>query len=451
MNGIPQEVLNLIICKSSDEKWPPIPEKDADSVAFIKALRLCSKKLAIVAAEHLYKEVLLHFTEESYAKMEAISHHPTYKLFVRGLHIVPKSISGPRLDREKFEQWLRGERLLVDGEDVYCHSQATFGPRCFHLDIPKSIDLTPEVIDSHFIQYSSLYCKQEELLHKAESMLQTAVGHFSHLNRVESGLDWYYNRRKQDDTQSNEAIIDREWKYKSCQYKFDVDQGVMVLRAVAKGRTFSGSQLHAGQLFRDLDTMIMEIPDPEERALIHQLMSNAKIFKHIFNGRDIYGVNRLINSGECATFLQNMEQLECLSLQFPPMFTINISSVMGSATWPHLTSLCLVRLSVDYSDLNGLLRRHKPTLKCLTLRDLWLQDEDWYAIFADLRGAALNQLRPCLMSSHNSSGKSSETAFDQDVYSDYLTSTHPLYTFLFGDEPCSLDIPAALLELHVSL
>ena len=74
-----------------------------DSFEALKSLRLCSKGLACMTAEFLFKKIFVHFTEESYSRLEAISRHPIYRHYVKRLCVIPKAIRGSLLQKDEFE------------------------------------------------------------------------------------------------------------------------------------------------------------------------------------------------------------------------------------------------------------------------------------------------------------------------------------------------------------
>ena len=252
-----------------------------------------------MTAEFLFEDVLLHFTAESHAKLELISHHPTYKIHVRGLHIVPKAISGPLLQKEKFGPWIRGDGgLFEDKSTTYVAHEHWWGNLGTRGVLWSKI--SRKMIDFHYMnymEYSSLHAKQQKLLDEAEAVLQGAIGRLPQLKRVESGLYWDWNRRRQDitsdgyeprsswswnrkrlDLSPRDDVIDRVWKAGACRKKFDLDQGALVLRAVACGKATSGARFDVGSLLRDMETKTMQVARLDEEAVMNTLMASIEHF-----------------------------------------------------------------------------------------------------------------------------------------------------------------------------
>ncbi|KAF6231607.1 hypothetical protein HO173_010139 [Letharia columbiana] len=396
--------------KGKREDLDTEPGMTINRLATLKSLRLCNKKLALMTAEFVFEEVLLHFTEESHAKLEDISQH-TYRKHVRVLHIVPKAISGPLLQKKEFGQWLRGERTLIDNPLVLYVGQDYAGP----LVMPDCAKISRKAIKFHYKEYSSLHAEQQKLFSTAEGILQAAVGRLPQLKRVESGLSWDWTRRRQDippndfepkpgwnwhfkrlDISPRDDIIDRVWKTGSCQTNFDMDQGTMILRAIAYGRASSGAHIDAGPLFRDLSKIVMEIKDPKEKAVVETLMTGTKHFNFYLKLADLDEVQDLMSSGTIISFLQTMPKLESLRFRSTYLGTEDrLENAFGnSITWPHLTYFSIKSVdNFDFGGLAALIQRHKASLRQLALYDVYYDYENRSDLWADLRAGALDKIR----------------------------------------------------------
>lgn len=398
-------------CKRED--LDETPRMVVKRLATLKSLRLCNKKLAVATAEFVFEEVLLHFTGKSHAKLEALSQH-TYKDYVRVLQIVPKTISGPLLQKKEFGRWLHGERTLIGNDLIFYPGQGVMGP----LVMPDCVKLSRKAIKFHYSHYSSLHAEQQKLFGTAEGILQAAIGHFSQLKRVESGACRGWSYRRQDippnefesgrgwwrlerrNISPRDEIIDGEWKAGARQTNFDMDQGTMILRAVARGRVKSGARIDAGPLFRDLGKGVMQIADPEEKAVVNMLMADTKHFNYYFKLADLHAVEEYMSYGTILSFLRGMTKVE--SLRFKSASLNNgvdtadqFDKAFGdSIIWPHLT-----QLSVDYVDfldfcsLASLIQRYKASLCRLTLYRIYYDGENRCNINADMRAGAMKKIR----------------------------------------------------------
>lgn len=451
---------------SEAASFPNITESP-ESFEALKSLRLCSKSLACMTAEFLFEKIYVHFTEESYGQMEAISRHPTYRHYVRRLCIIPKAIRGSLLQKDDFEAWLRGERDLIENEFImFSRVFDDYAPQI--LTIPSSIKLTQAVIDFNYGQYWSLYTKQDRLAPKVEAILQSAIGCFTRLTRVECVRKWHrWNRfcpfhvkcRNGEEADTDELVLDKHWKVGARPRSLDIDQSRTILRAVARGRHVSGSQFDAGPLFGEVDTMAMDFGDSHERCEIHGLMAEAKDLIVRFRSNDIREVQRLVPSGLVANFLGLATDAVSLTCDFNGIFRefelIPLACFFGNVTWSHLISLSLLCFrSVESRDLIELLSRHTSNLQQLTLIDGWLLGGSWHEVFSALRGTVLKKIavrRLGDMSYRRLSSDDRRALWRGTVHDTWLPLTHPLSQYLFDGATWSPNIPAALRQQHVFL
>lgn len=428
---------------NGDKEDLVVPRITVKRLATLKSLRLCNKKLAVMAAEFLFEEVLLHFTETSQAKFEAISQHP-YKDYVRVLQIMPKRISGPLLQKKEFGQWLRGQRTLIDNALV---SYAVAYPGLTGpLDMPDGIKITRKAIKFHYEEYSLLYADQQRLFATAEDVLQAAIGRLPQLKRVESGLYWDWSRSRQDippnrfepvsgwrwhfkrnDLSPKNDIIDRVWKTAACQTNFDLDQGAMILRALAHGRTTSGARIDAGPLFRDLSKKALQTADPKVEAAINRLMADTKHLNFYLKSADLDEAQQLLSSGQVLRFLQGMTKIESLRFQSAYQDVEDrVDQGFGDTmTWAHLAYLSIRCVDfLDFGGLASLIHRHRNSLRQLTLFDVYYESEHHCNLFATLQAGELVEVRIW---------KSDQTAAEQrQPYLDWQANTRPTHVFSGG-------------------
>ena len=393
-----------------EDELEMIPTMRVNRLATLKSLRLCNKKLAVMTAEYIFEEVLLHYTEESHAKLEAISQHD-YRRFVRVLHLVPKAISGPRLQKKEFGRWLRGKRTLIDNALVSYAGQDYAGP----LSILDYVKISRKAINFHYKEYSSLHADQRKLFATAEGVLQAAIGRLPQLKRVESGLYWDWSRRRPDippndfelnpgrcwhfrrlDISPNDDTIDRIWKAGARQTNFDGDQGALVLRAVAHGRAISGARIDAGPLFRDLSKTAMRIANPTDQAAVNALMADTKHFNFYLKQADLDESQGLMASGHVIRFLQTMTQLESLRFRSAYLDTEDrLHEAFGpSLTWPRLASLSIKCVDhFDFGGLAALVHRHRASLRRLTLYDVYYDYDTRCNVSGTLHAGALHEIR----------------------------------------------------------
>ena len=402
--------------KGKNEHQDPYLFYTANRLETLKSLRLCNKRLSVNTAEALFEEVVLHFTDLSHSRLEAISQHP-YKDYVRVLHIVPKAISGPLLSKKEFGRWLRGRRTLID--DPLIRYAALGYPglgSAGHLIMPNGLNISQKAIDFHYAEYSSVHAKQQKLFATAEAVLQAAICHLPQLKRAESGLYWEWSRRREDtptddvepsagryfrvsprpDIQPKDRIIDRVWKIGACQVNFDMDQGAMILRAIARGKASSGARIDVGPLFRHLNIMVTRIANAEEKAVVNALMADAKHFNFSLTKAEFREAEEEISFGKIVTFLQSMTNLESLRFESE---ALNSGDRIGQAfgnliTWPHLTYLSVT--GVDHLDFGGLaafICRHKASLRQLMLYDFCYELPRCCNLFTAMHAGTLDKIK----------------------------------------------------------
>ena len=390
--------------------------KTVNRLETLKSLRLCNKRLSVNTAEAVFEEVVLHFTALSHSRLEAISQHP-YKDYVQVLHIVPKAVSGPLLSKEEFGRWLRGRRTLIDNPLIF---YAGLGYPCLDYDgqliMPHGVKISRKAVDFHYAEYSSIHAKQQKLLAKAEDVLEAAISRFPHLKRVESGLYWEWSRRREDtptddfepsagrylwvfgrpDVLPKDEVIDRVWKLGACQINFDMDQGAMILRAIARGKASSGARIDVGPLFRHLNIMVTQIADPEDKAAVTALMADTKHFNFSLTKAELREAEQDMSFGKIVTFLQSMKNLESLRFQSE---TLNSEDRIGQAfgnliTWPHLSRLSVTRVDhLDFGGLTALIRRHKASLRQLMLYQFFYELARCCNIFAAMHAGTLDKVK----------------------------------------------------------
>ena len=389
--------------------------KTVNRLETLKSLRLCNKRLSVNTAEALFEEVVLHFTDLSHSKLEAISQHP-YKDYVRVLHIVPKAISGPLLSKKGFGRWLRGRRTLIDDPLIRYTGLGSPGLGfAGHMIMPNGLNTSRKAINYHYAEYSSIHAKQQKLFATAEAVLQAAICHLPQLKRVESGLYWEWSRRREDTPTDDfepsagrhflmsprsgilpkDKAIERVWTTGACQMNFDMDQGAMILRAIARGKILSGARIDVGPMFRHLNIMVTQIADSEEKAVVNALIADAKHFNFSLTEAELHEAEEAMSFGRIVTFLQSMTNLESLRFQSECLDSEDrIGQAFGNLiTWPHLSRLSVVGVDhLDFGGLAALVCRHKASLRQLMLYDFCFKLGRCCNLFAAMQAGTLDKI-----------------------------------------------------------
>lgn len=149
-----------------------------------------------MTAEFLFEKIYVHFTEETYGRLEAISRHAIYRHYVKTLCIIPKAIRRFLLQKDEFEAWFRSERELIEhGYICWTRDFDNYAAQILSIHPTK---LTPAVIDFRYGRYWSLYTKQDHLVPKVEGILQGAISRFTRLSRTECVQKWHQWNRNCD-------------------------------------------------------------------------------------------------------------------------------------------------------------------------------------------------------------------------------------------------------------
>ena len=463
MERCPTEILRLIIAmlvEDEHEEDSPGP-KDFKN---IRSLRFVDKRLSLIASEYLFREVLLSFHGASYQKMVAIAQHSTYRTHVRRLRISPKAIASPLLDRQQFGDWLHGERNLL-GDPHLSHVNGGY-----YLHVRRDFiweQMLPHLDDAYH-DYKLIYLDQVEFQPNAEAMLQSSICQFTGLTHVISGVHWphhgqfWWHAGAWDHCCRGRGVhpLTHAWKEGVALQVFDMEQAKSVLKAVIRGQTHSGAQIDITSLLQDCDTRILDFGiDSCGHYLLQDLTTNIRQLDVLFNSFSMEGLTDLVRTGKFTNFLARLTKLSNLtcstrrlngSNQLETIHTaqtFGLTDIFASKVWPRLTTLKLERFLTAETEIMDVLARHKSSLRSLSLQDLLLSQGSWYAIFANLRGGALQQLEVYHLGYRNDEFRDSEEIFlnDHRSSSGFLAESHPLYHFVIQNKAWDDSIAADLV------
>lgn len=383
----------------------------------LRSLRLANRELCHVASQYLFEELTLYFTEASHVKMMAIAQHPTYRAYPRLLCISSKPICGPYLYRDAFRQWFRG----------YC-----FIPQ--HMSYLRG--KKSGAIDFHHGAYTSMYNDQERLLPKAGDFLKTAIGCFPRLERVGSSVR--PPRSAYSVPSTDDAFISDFWQDSAYLLKFDLDHAAMIVTAVSRGRSLAATHIEVGDLFCEMDTMVLDLPDPVASWQIRSLVADTKTINLTIQTSDYTGLRQLLNTSRLQRLLgqvKNLESLACSNVRiqgvsFPQPHMWNI---LGDNKWPHLRQLGLCGFYVSAIELRKLFHRHRSTLQKLTLQHILLSRGIWHDVFDELRQGVLRTVEI-----HNLGCGCNPNTFFLPFFEtplEPLPYSHWLHAFLFRGAP----------------
>ena len=433
MTHLPSEILHLIISQVALSRNYNREEKTYHKdLNTLRSLRLASQQLSEVASEYLFEELILFFTEASYAKMMAVARHPTYSSYVQSLGISPKAIFGPFLDKEAFGKWLCGERWYIIGDDYRIGR-----PLC----IQELLECSPMerfgIVDCHHAQYTSLYNKQERLSDKAGDLLKTAVCCFSRLEKVTSAVrtpETVY------DSFTKVASTRRLWQEAACFIVYDLDYSAMILTAASQFRSVAGTQIDISDAFCEMDNMVMVLPEFTSSDQTKAFFASVKKLRFPILSLDFSRPRQFFMTDKYNRFLGSMdalESLECstfrlMSFLFPSL--PSISDIFSDITWQHLRCLNLGLFHSCHNELSDLFRRHRSTLQELSMQHILLRHGSWREVFTELRGSAIKVVKAY----HLGFNKYCRFHFLEnavELQPEQMPSIAPLNLFLFQGRP----------------
>ncbi|KAK0509937.1 hypothetical protein JMJ35_007331 [Cladonia borealis] len=384
--------------------------------------------------------------------MVAIARHPMYRTHVRRLCISPKAIPSPLLDRQQFEDWLHGDRNLI-GDPRLSYANGGHYPNVR----PNVIwEQMPPHLDDAYQEYKQTYLDQVEFQPKAEALLQYSISQFALLTYVISRVHWprqkWLHAGSWRDCCQDQGVhpLTHAWQAGVVLPVFDMEQAESVLKAVIRGQSYSGAQIDISSLLQDCDTRIMDLRIANSgEYLLQDLTANIRQLNVFFNSFSLEGLTNLMITGKFANFLARLAKLSNLtcsmrrlngSTQRPTVHTpqtFGLTDIFANTVWPHLTNLNLERFLTSEAEPMNVLARHKFSLRSLSLQYLLLSRGSWYAIFADLRGGALQQLEVWHLGYRNDASRVYDELFLSDP--NYwapgpLSESHPLYQFVVHNE-----------------
>ena len=419
---IPSHILQNIVVQVG---WDSV-RRDANGnengrdLSTIRSLRLTNKKICVMVSPLLFEKVTVYYSAPSHAKMMAIAYHKIYRTYVRSLGIAPKAISGPYMDRNRYQKWLSKDRRVVIG-----HGNSKPGVRILR---PMTY-LSTEEVEVHHERYTSLFKNQERLLGEAEELLNTAIGCFSCLEEIYPAA---CTRSTAFGTQSTKnAFVSGLWQRRACLSRFDFEHAAIILIAVARTRLINATPIDISKALSKMDTVVLDRMDPAVVKQIQSVIASSKKINFSIQSFDISGLKAFLGSGKCAKFLGAIRELESLTCSTFKMKgwklpCPTISAVLGENTWRHLHRLELIRFQTTASLLSELLGRHTPILQELFLQHVLLSEGSWYEIYTTLQCGDLKVLRIY----HLGCGKDHRKFFSKikELQPDEMLSTPPLHT-----------------------
>ncbi len=363
--------------------------------ADLKAMRLCSKRLAEQATPYLFRNLLVFITAESFARMSAIASHAHYRHFVREVRVFPRhfALESPFDDESDYQDHVAGLTL----GDVYSDPQ----------DLDR-VSWTSERFGLAYTHYTDMRKKQSELLPHVQALLQDAFGKFSTLKNVKAGCfgDELRYMTKQQRPSLPPTLLDFHRRtllllsgdrqatyYTSPSDEEFAEEMLIIMRAIALSNAniellwlcdrkrnpnlghvnLSGSEvLSAKTTFAKLKILKFPLPELDE-------------YTKDINHRP--SMKRWIRLLESASNLETLNLSGHLDLSCWHGHDCDV--FFSNAYFPRLRKLGLTNLSASSIPISAFVKRHASTLRKIKLRDFRLLIGSWYGIFNDIRREGL--------------------------------------------------------------
>ncbi len=396
MERIPTEIFRLVL---GEVAYPMMPCGVASTLgrpnADLKAMRLCSKRLAEQATPYLFRNLLVFITAESFARMSAIASHAHYRHFVREVRVFPRhfALESPFDDESDYQDHVAGLTL----GDVYSDPQ----------DLDR-VSWTSERFGLAYTHYTDMRKKQSELLPHVQALLQDAFGKFSTLKNVKAGCfgDELRYMTKQQRPSLPPTLLDFHRRtllllsgdrqatyYTSPSDEEFAEEMLIIMRAIALSNAniellwlcdrkrnpnlghvnLSGSEvLSAKTTFAKLKILKFPLPELDE-------------YTKDINHRP--SMKRWIRLLESASNLETLNLSGHLDLSCWHGHDCDV--FFSNAYFPRLRKLGLTNLSASSIPISAFVKRHASTLRKIKLRDFRLLIGSWYGIFNDIRREGL--------------------------------------------------------------
>ncbi|KAK3173397.1 hypothetical protein OEA41_006726 [Lepraria neglecta] len=385
MDRLPTEIVSLILDDVSGRHVRGGISSNGN--AGIKAMRLCCRQFAELAADYIYSEVWLFANEDSAAKAMTISQHLSYSSMVYSLKIFPKLLSDEFLVKEEYETYIRGLQIYNEGKEYW------------GFDAEGNRDLSDEQIDAGFAEYTKLYGQQLEFSAKMQAVLNRLLPAFPRLEVLTLGFA----------TQMLEKYDMMSWPgslrpTKDGSFVYTTPRTLPWLseqsESVVRWPPLHGLALCCDNAFLNFS--------PEDKDIA---MESVMYLSHLSlevwsNDYDVL-VN-VIESGKLREFLEWTSGSEGLCqcdptypwVTNPPQGLLilslslgetwnspgSLSDILGTIHWPCLQKFELTSFSFSLKELIDFFNRHRSSLLYLGLNEVILRTGSWYEVFTGMRG-----------------------------------------------------------------
>ncbi|KAG7009072.1 hypothetical protein G7Y79_00003g009400 [Physcia stellaris] len=445
MDQSPAEVVDLIVYNVASPKGEHIREyglRERTNMypnADLKAVRLCSKALALAATPLLFADLLVFMNLASFKKLLAIANQAEPCRLVRHVNVFPGHFQNATLDKEDYQFKLEHASY----GSVYKRYHDTFD------DEGRKPVFSAKQVDDGFVGYKELLSEYQSLEPTIPEMWKRAFTSFERLDMVTLG---YY-----DDQAFFEEGMELPYLsppvlqfFRKTLLPFygggipylyhPVPADMHVIRAASLCRP----KIDCLNLYtwpRGLDFDMLNLSD-EDLTIVTGLLRNISTIAFTTPSEVIAGYHHY-NTTENQPFqiLRSASNLRYLdlygsSISRPGDFTKSLRE----CHFGQLHSLGLHGVNVDGKDLVGVVQRHKATLARLELTCVTLVSDSWFNVFTAIRGGP-KELSATFLILQNADGF--WTAYLDSEDRSALSSI--LNDYVCKDEPWSEKLPTGLV------
>ena len=346
-----------------------------EHIVDIKSLRLSCSSFANLAQPHLYRDVWLFNTGESFNKLKAIADHPIYSQMVRKLKIF----------------WKLFDQTLLANREKYDERAASKNPSALQSSSQCCCRPSKQQMLAGWESAHGVMVEEERLSLDIESVLGEVLPALTKLKEIEPGVAREILRNKramQIETGTiqklalSTSLTHWEQGWKNEPYGGEVM--LKMLRAMFRAKC-QGQGLILFNCGSNIESTFLEFSshDIDDAQSVANGLRELRLRLETVKVEDL---ERIIDNGLITRFVGWLSSVERLSLQTSYQNPIaDLQDVLGATVLPRLNELALFRLSTSAECLISIIARHQSTLKELSIANVVLSSGTWRDIFTSMR------------------------------------------------------------------
>lgn len=361
------------------------------------SLRLASRYLNHAATPLLFSNVVLYFTQASFARLIAISKHPTLSEFVKEIIYIPNALDNAR-SRKSWESSLPIHGRARDLQDPPIPSATEREWRVWRRDLKRSYDppnpYTKKEMDTAWEVYKRMLSEQDELRAAGYGLREftEAFARFPRLVDVRMNHGWaLWPGGMGPEGPERKNPFAAAFANGGGDHRHEHPAGVYQFRSLIAALHRTGRPLRCLQagdiswkLLKQDEATMQKIKD-----MLKPLRDLALVISLGYTENDI-GVEipecrawiykNDTNKNKLYDLLTSAPELTALDLTFDwnePYAPITFKQIFQTYTWPSLHDLCLENIDAAHQDWLAFFERHSPTLRHLCFRSIKLLSGGW--------------------------------------------------------------------------